>query len=85
MIQVWGESRGRQGLDPLRHLRDGGGMCGPTIKRGLSQGGDPTGLEMKAGGVEVALTRCQTKAGPHLGRPRSGSLKTRPIKLLPRG
>jgi hypothetical protein len=43
-------------------------MCGPT-KRGVSQGGDPTGLEMGAGGVEVALTRCQTKAGPHLGDP----------------
>ncbi len=54
-------------MDPLHHLRDRGGMSGPT-KRGVSQGGDPTGLEiMGAGGVEVALTRCQTKAGPHLG------------------
>jgi hypothetical protein len=41
-------------------------MSGPT-KRGVSQGGDPTGLEMGAGGVEVSLTRCQTKAGSHLG------------------
>ena len=29
--------------------------------------GDPTGLEMGASGVEVALTRCQTMAGSHLG------------------
>ena len=37
---------------------------GPT-KRGVSQGGDPTGLELGAGRVEVALTRGQTKAGSH--------------------
>ncbi len=53
-------------MDPLRHFRDRGGMCGPT-QRGVAQGGDPTGLEMGAGGVEVALTRCQTMAESHLG------------------
>jgi hypothetical protein len=53
-------------LDPLRHFRDRGGMSGPT-KQGLSQGGNPTGLEMGTGGVEVALTRRQMKAGSHLG------------------
>ena len=51
-------------MDPLRHLRDRGGMSGPT-KRGVAQGGDPTGLELGAGRVEVALTRGQTKAGSH--------------------
>ena len=51
-------------MDPLRHLRDRGGMGGPT-KRGVSQGGDPTGLELGAGRVEVALARGQTKAGSH--------------------
>ncbi len=53
-------------MDPLRHFRDRGGMGGPT-KRGVAQGGDPTGLEVGAGGVEVALTRGQMKAGSHLG------------------
>jgi hypothetical protein len=52
---------------PPRYLRDrGGGMCGPT-KRGVPQGGDPTGLELGAGWIEVALARCQTKAGSHFG------------------
>ena len=51
-------------MDPLRHLRDRGGMGGPT-ERGVSQGGNPTGLELGAGWVEVALTRGQTKAGSH--------------------
>ena len=51
-------------MDPLRHLRDRGGMGGPT-KRGVAQGGDPTSLELGAGGVEVALARGQTKAGSH--------------------
>ncbi len=49
-------------MDPLCHLRDRGGMGG-----GVSQGGDPTGLELGADGVKVALARCQAKAGPHLG------------------
>ncbi len=53
-------------MDPIRHLRDGGSMCGPA-KQCVSQGRDPTGLEMGTGGVEVALTSFQTKAGPHLG------------------
>ncbi len=53
-------------MDPLCHLRDRGGMSGPT-KRDVAQGGNPTGLEMGAGGVKVALARRQTKAGTHLG------------------
>jgi hypothetical protein len=53
-------------LDPLRHFRDRGGMSGPT-KRGVAQGGDPTGLEVRAGGVEVVLAGGQTKAGSHPG------------------
>jgi hypothetical protein len=59
----WGVG-GSQGVDPLRHFRDRGGMGGPT-ERGVPQGGDPTGLELRAGRVEVALTRGQTKAGSH--------------------
>ena len=51
-------------MDPLRHFRDRGGMGGPT-KRGLSQGENPTGLEVGAGRVEVALTRGQTMEGSH--------------------
>ncbi len=51
-------------MDSLRHLRDRGGIGGPT-KRGVSLGGDPTGLELGAGMVEVALTRGQTKARSH--------------------
>ncbi len=51
-------------MDPLRHFRDRGGMGGPT-KRGVTQGGDTTGLELGAGRVEVALTRGQTKVGSH--------------------
>ncbi len=51
-------------MDPLRHLRDREGMRGLT-KRGVTQGGDPTGLELGAGRVEVALTRGQTKARSH--------------------
>ncbi len=56
LVQV-GLMRGQrgQGLDPLRHLRDRGGMGGPT-KQGVAQGGNPTGLELGAGRVEVALT-----------------------------
>ncbi len=53
-------------MDPLRHFRDRGGMGGPT-KRCVAQGGDPTGWEVGAGGVEVALARGQTKAGSHPG------------------
>ncbi len=34
-------------------------VCGPT-KRCVSQVGDPVGLELGAGGVEVALARRQT-------------------------
>ncbi len=33
--------------------------------RGISQGGNPTGLEVGAGRVEVALTRSQTMEGSH--------------------
>ena len=59
-----GSEGARQGLDPLRHFRDRGGMGGPT-KRGISQGGNPTGLEVGADRVEVALTRGQTMEGSH--------------------
>jgi hypothetical protein len=38
---------------------------GPTW-RGISQGGKPTGLELGAGGIEVALARHQTMEWPHL-------------------
>jgi hypothetical protein len=38
---------------PLCHLSDGGGVRGPT-QRGISQGGDPAGLGLGAGWVEVA-------------------------------
>ena len=72
-------------MDPLRHFRDRGGMGGPT-KRGISQGGNPTGLEVGAGRVEVALTRAKRWRGPTpmtWHRPRSGSSKTRPIKSVP--
>ncbi len=34
-------------------------VCG-TTQRGISQGGDPAGLELGAGWVEVAHARCQT-------------------------
>ncbi len=69
-------------MDPLHHFRDRGGMGGPT-KRCVAQGGDPTGWEVGAGGVEVALARGQTKAGSHSGDTGSGSLKTRPIRFVP--
>ncbi len=42
-------------------------VSGPTKRGVLAQGGDPTGLEVGASGVEVVLTRGQTKAGSHLG------------------
>jgi hypothetical protein len=34
--------------------------------RSISQGGDPAGLELGAGWVEVALARCQTMRRPYL-------------------
>ncbi len=40
-------------------------MRGPT-ERGISQGGDPAGLELGAGWVKVALARRQTMGRPHL-------------------
>ncbi len=52
-------------MDPLRHLGDGRGVRGPT-GRCVSQGGDPAGLELGAGGVEVALARRQTIGRPYL-------------------
>jgi hypothetical protein len=52
-------------LYPLRHLGDEGGVRGPT-QRGISQGGDPAGLELGAGWVEVALARRQTMWRPYL-------------------
>ncbi len=50
---------------PLRHLGDGGGVRGPT-ERGISQDGDPAGLKLGAGWVEVALARRQTMGWPHI-------------------
>jgi hypothetical protein len=52
-------------LDPLRHFSDRGGMCGPTQRR-IAQGGNPAGLKLEAGWVEVALARCQTMGRPYL-------------------
>jgi hypothetical protein len=52
-------------LDPLRHFSDGGGMCGPTQRR-IAQGGNPAGLKLGTGWVEVALARCQTMGRPYL-------------------
>ncbi len=40
-------------------------MCGPTQRR-VTQGGNPAGLKLGAGGVEVALARCQTMGRPYL-------------------
>jgi hypothetical protein len=57
-----GGVRGSQGF---RNLSDGGGVRGPT-QRGISQGGDLTGLEVGSGWVEVALTGCQAMGWPHL-------------------
>ncbi len=51
-------------MDPLRHFSDGGGVCGST-QRCISQGGDPAGLELGTGWVEVALARRQTMGRPY--------------------
>ena len=70
-------------MDPLRHFRDRGGMGGPT-KRGISQGGNPTGLEVGAGRVEVALTRSQTMEGSHpddLAYPEVGVIEDPPDQV----
>ncbi len=40
-------------------------MRGPT-KRGVSQGGDPAGLELGAGWVKVALAGRQTMGRPYV-------------------
>jgi hypothetical protein len=72
-------------LDPLCHLSDGGFVRGPT-ERGISHGGDPAGLKLGAGWVEVALAKRQTMGWPHIddtAETRSGSLKTRSIKSVP--
>ena len=53
------------GPTPTRHFSDGGGVLGPT-QRNVSQGGDPAGLEVGAGWVEVALARRQTMGRPNL-------------------
>ena len=52
-------------MDPLRHFSDGGGVRGST-QRSVSQGGNPAGLEVGAGWVEVALARRQTMGRPDL-------------------
>ncbi len=49
----WESVKRSQGLDPLRHFSDGGGVRGPA-QRSVSQGGNPAGLELGAGWVEVA-------------------------------
>ncbi len=56
---------GSQVLYSLRNLSDGGGVHGPT-QRGISQGGDPTFLEVSPGWVEVTLAGCQAMGWPHL-------------------
>ncbi len=61
----WGSVRRSQGLDPLRHFSDGGDVRGST-QRSISQGGDPAGLELGAGWVEVALARRQTMGRSYL-------------------
>ncbi len=38
----------------------------PTTEQGISQGGDPAGLKLGAGWVEVALARRQTMGWPHI-------------------
>ena len=43
-------------------------MLGPT-QRGVSQGGNPSGLEVGAGWVEVALARRQKMGGAYLDDP----------------
>jgi hypothetical protein len=63
----WGKVGGSQDLYPLRHLGDGGRVRGPT-QRGISQGGDPAGLELRASWVEVALARRQTMGRPTVPR-----------------
>ncbi len=40
-------------------------VCVAT-QRSISQGGNPIGLELGAGWVEVALARCQTMGRPYL-------------------
>jgi hypothetical protein len=54
-------------LYPLRHLGNGGGVRGPTQRR-ISQGGDPAGLELGAGWVEVALANQAPNDGEVLPR-----------------
>ncbi len=61
----WGSVKRSQGLDPLRHFSDGGGVRGPT-QRSVSQGGNLAGLELGSGWVEVALARCRTMGRPYL-------------------
>ncbi len=61
----WGSVKRSQGLDSLRHFSDGGVMRGST-QRCISQGGDPAGLELGAGWVEVALARRQAMGRPYL-------------------
>jgi hypothetical protein len=61
----WGSVRRSQGLNALRHFSDGGGVRGST-QRCISQGGDPAGLELGAGWVEVALARRQAMGRPYL-------------------
>jgi hypothetical protein len=68
-------------LDPLRHLRDRGGMSGPN-KRGVTQGGNPTGLELGRGCPRQVPNEGGTPPRTW-HRPRSGSSKTRPIKPVP--
>ena len=61
---------------PLCHLGDRGGVRGPT-ERGISQGGDPAGLELGAGWVKVALAGRQT-----MGRPYSNDTAQTEVRVI---
>ena len=61
---------------PLCHLGDRGGVRGHT-ERGISQGGDPAGLELGAGWVKVALAGRQT-----MGRPYSDNTAQTEVRVI---
>ncbi len=60
-----GKCQAEPGFGPTPHFSDGGGVRGST-QRCISQGGDPAGLELGAGWVEVALARRQAMGRPCL-------------------
>ncbi len=53
---------------PLRHFSDRGGVLGPT-QRGVAQGENPAGLDVRASWVKVALARRQKMRGADLDDP----------------